>query len=144
MATYHIQSRQVKQQARMTGRGDGRNLRPDNLADYWDLATIPSLSSGEKLSVRHEVSRQEIEQVGVKLREEYEVKLSEKCMGTVWWMYGEMPLGDRVRIKDWVDKDEMENTGRRLKDDDGDVYRGEQPEQLALVDEGGSFTFEVV
>ena len=121
-----------------------------NLADNWDFVTIPSVDSGDTLTVRHEVPERTIVAANVQAGEEYEVKLSNKCLGVNWWMYGEYPKGEGVRIEYWSERryepaeDEIEEVTDASNDDDDNVYRGQPHDALAFVDEGGPVTFRVI
>lgn len=103
--------------------------------------------------MKHEIPRDRIEAAKVQIGEKYEVRLGRKCLGTIWWMFGELPRGKDVVVKGWDLEDEEEgeedvekgqNGKEKKSEGDNRVFWGEQPEELALVDEGVAVTFEVV
>lgn len=75
-------------------------------------------------------------------------------MGTTWWQYGALEEGVRIGYhkgdidrEGWARDEEEERACREARErrERGErVARGEEPEGLELVDEGGAVRFEVV
>ena len=114
---------------------------PDSTTDL----TPPSTKA---FAIEHEVSRDRISAAGVKEGERYRVAFTNECLGTRWWMYGD--LEDEAmkdvrfvrRIQLPKVSDEKEGT-----DEEGKWYKGEVAKELAFVIEGedeGAVEFEIV
>ena len=119
----------------------------DNMADYCEFITIPSVESGTAITVRHTVPQEKILEAKLQKGEKYRIELSNKCLGTIWWMFGPDPRGGRegVKLKEWIDReDDPEEWAEAIENDDENVFRGERYQDLALVDETEEATFEVV
>ena len=119
----------------------------DNIADYWEFITIPSLESGTTVTVRHTVPQEKILEAKLQTGEKYRIELSNKCLGTIWWMFGPDPRGGKegVKLKSWIGpEDDPEERAEALENDDENVFRGERDRDLALVDETEEAVFEII
>ena len=121
-------------------------IESDNIADYWDFITIPSMDSGLTFTVQHSIPPKNLLEANLQKGEKYKVELSNKCLGTIWWMFGPDPRGKKgVKLKSWIDREtEPEEWAEALENDDENVFRGERDPDLALVDETGGTIFEIV
>ena len=119
----------------------------DNIADYWEFITIPSIESGTAVTVRHTVPQEKILEAKLQKGEKYRIELSNKCLGTIWWMFGPDPRGGKegVKLKSWIDpEDDSEEWAEAIENDDENVFRGERYKDLALVDETEGAIFEII
>ena len=89
-----------------------------------------------------------VEKVQTARGEIYRAVLTNRCLGAVWWGYGEMPKGP---IGFWMsedEEDESEDEEERLEElgklNLAEMDRGDDPHLLALVIESGEVDFEVV
>ena len=117
------------------------------------VITIPSLTSGQTVTIQHTVTADVVEKAEVVPGEVYRAVLTNRSLGTHWWTFGEMPKGG---IGIWLSKRAEEE--EEEEDDDGEeesaeklgklslaeLDRGEEPDLLALVIESGEVDFEVV
>jgi hypothetical protein len=105
-----------------------------DLKDDWDFITIPA--SGEFV-IKHEVPPRLIAKAEVEKGERYRVALTHVCLGTRWWMFGDLQ-------DEWVKDVRFVREGHKQKgreekegtDAEGKWYKGEIPNDLALVIEG--------
>lgn len=105
-----------------------------DLKDDLDFITIPA--SGE-LVIKHEIPPKLIAKAEIEKGESYRVAFTHVYLGTTWWMFGDMQ-------DEWVKgvrfvRGGHEQNGREEKDGtdaNGKWYKGEIPNDLALVIEG--------
>ncbi|KAF2426582.1 hypothetical protein EJ08DRAFT_663169 [Tothia fuscella] len=126
----------------------------ENVGEFYGFVTVPPRDQGS-LSIRHEVSRTEIEAATVKKGEKYGVRLNDRYFGTRWWTYGSQEDIEGWRLRCWRsdaeeetwadDGSDEEDVERRKGSGDAPVTKGENPEMLVLVPDGnGEIEFEVV
>jgi hypothetical protein len=117
----------------------------NNLRESWEFITIPARGS---ISVKHEVPRNKISDTGVQKGEVYKVSLTNKCLGTRWWAFGNLQeLGEGTRFRQWgAHSEENEDGDEECEGEyqNGMWMFGEMPNDLALVPEIGEVEFEVM
>lgn len=106
------------------------------------------------LEIKHEVSPAKIAAAQVKSGEKYQALFTNKCLGTRWWAFGSLEEFKDVRFGQWKDEEEREreegegdeNREAEKKGkgpDEGKLFRGESPDDLALIIEVGTAEFEI-
>ena len=68
--------------------------------DLGPVATVPSLNSGDVLTIEREVERKLVDEARVEVGERYRVRITDRGLSTVWWGYGE--IAENVD-KNWVE-----------------------------------------
>ncbi|MCJ1473599.1 hypothetical protein MMC13_002250 [Lambiella insularis] len=101
----------------------------ENLGAFFEFVTIPSQISGGEFVRELEVPHEKVRAAGVESGERYVVRLTDKCLGTTWWCFGERADTGGRRLGRWIGGDEGLDRWSQW------VERGEEPRELALVDE---------
>ena len=68
--------------------------------DLGPVTTVPSLNSGEVLTIERPVERKLFDDARVEVGERYRVRITDRGLSTVWWGYGE--IAENVD-KNWVE-----------------------------------------
>ena len=89
-----------------------------------------------------------IEAAGIEKGERYKVGLTNRCLGTRWWTFGDAEDEGMKNVR-FVQRGQgvKEPEDREGTDEQGGWSRGELPDELALVVEGedeGAVEFEIV
>ncbi|KAM0723658.1 hypothetical protein Q7P37_000646 [Cladosporium fusiforme] len=140
---------------------------PRNWPQYqWDsediprtlgFATIPSQGNGTYV-VKHQIPFDAIRDAKVEAGESYRVKLTDLCLGTLWWCFGASEDLEAQRLCAWQDttaetEEDVEpdpeleaeiERERREKYGDRRVLHSENPAMLAMVPEVGEMEFDVM
>ncbi|KAL9105976.1 MAG: hypothetical protein Q9227_008931 [Pyrenula ochraceoflavens] len=134
------------------------NTGTRNLRERYDFVTVPSSSSPvdskENLNyveVKHQVPQDAILAAGFQSGETYRVSLTDRGLGTMWYMFGALEDVEGMKLGAWKeDKEDSDETPEEDLDDwekeerRGLWFRGENAEKLALVIEKGEVDFQVL
>jgi hypothetical protein len=126
------------------------------MRDNSDFVTIPApdtdtastRANPREFVIRHEVPFRLITAADIKKGERYKVAFTNKCLGTRWWMFGDLKNDDWKDVK-FVQRSAGLDTpeDKEWTNEEGKWYKGEEPDDLALVIEGdddGAVEIEVV
>lgn len=126
------------------------------MRDNQDFVTIPAPDTDtastnanpREFVIKHEVPSRLITAADVKKWERYKVAFTNKCLGTRWWMFGDLKDDEWKDVK-FVQRNAGLNTleDKEWIDEQVKWYVGEEPDDLALVIEGeddGAVEIEVV
>ncbi|KAF2734897.1 hypothetical protein EJ04DRAFT_576591 [Polyplosphaeria fusca] len=124
------------------------NTGERDLRKKWSYVTI---LPNEPLVIEHEIRRDTINEANLEQGENYQVQLTNKALGTRWWSYGTLEDLEGLEFRAWRSEDEgpsdeswadPENPGEELPR--AAICRGENPQDLALVIEGGTTEIAIV
>lgn len=132
----------------------------EDLPAHNELITIPALNEGS-VSVKHRVPSELIAAAKVERGEKYTVKLTDLCLGTKWYTFGDADELRGKRLCSWRSKEDEEAAAEddaALDDEtreetrlerlrvygDRSAVSGEDPSSLAMVPEVGEVEFEVI
>jgi hypothetical protein len=108
-----------------------------------------TIRPNEKYSVRHEVSRANIEECGPKIGERYRVRMNDKALGTFFWCWCDLEDMEGLKFGDGpYTREYFEENGRDDWDEEyanNDLWvNSEEPKKLALVIEKAEAEFDIV
>ena len=99
------------------------------------------------LEIKHEVSPAKIADAQPKSGERYQASFTDKCLGTRWWAFGSLEEFENVRFGQWKDEEKREGEEKREAKgegpDEGELFMGERPNDLALTIEVGTVEFVI-
>lgn len=102
--------------------------------------------SSKEFVIEHEVPKDLISAAGVKKGERYRVSFTNKCLGTRWWMFGDLQ-DERLKDVRFVTRGGQKAEENEGRDEVGRWYKGEIPNELALAIEDeikGVVEFEII
>lgn len=127
-----------------------------DLREKYDFVTVPTTLPSDELAkrkqdvssleIKHEVPRDKIIAAQIKKGEKYRISLTDKGLGTYWWMFGTLEDVEGMKLKPWgKTESEGEDSEELEKEDKSGMWvAGEEPGKLALVVEKGEVEFEIV
>lgn len=114
------------------------------------LSSADSEENSSYVEVKHQVPRDAILAAGLQNGETYRVSLTDRGLGTMWYMFGTLEDVEGMKLGAWKeDKEESDETPEEDLDDwekeerKGPWFRGENAYKLVLFIEKGEVDFKV-
>lgn len=116
----------------------------------------PAVEEGQRsLEIRHEVPRDRIVAAQLEKGERYRVRLTDKGLGTYWWMLGTLQDVEGMKFRAWMPKEQEEREKKEETPEEewdeeeresrtGPWFMGEEADKLALIVEKGEVEFEII